>query len=69
MVRKIVDIIDTLIFLWLAVTGFVYIWTGTPPALIYAGCALVCTGIYWKNMNKDRIINTIENTIKLFLKP
>ena len=68
MVKKIVDVIDTLIFLWLAIAGFTLLWTSSFPKFTYAGCALVCTAVYWGSMNKDRVIATIEKVIQLFVK-
>lgn len=68
MLRKTFAIIDTLIFLWLAIKGLMYIGYAEAAMGIIAGCFMVCTAIFWQKMEKDRLIGGIEHIMGFFVK-
>ncbi len=68
MLRVSVNLIDTLIFLWLAIRGFFLIAQGGGGYVLFWGCALICTAVFWKGLNKEGVVTSVQEFITFFTK-
>ena len=68
MIRTVTNFIDTLIFLWLAIRGMMFIYMGGGGYIIFWGCALICTAVFWKKLDKEPVVSSFENMLRLFKK-
>ncbi len=60
MLTSLIHLIDTLLFLWLATRGFLFIWEGGGGYIIFWGCALIATAVYWKTLDKSFIVDSFK---------
>ena len=59
MLSSLIKLIDTAIFLWLAIRGFMFIYEGGGGYINFWGCALIATAVFWKKLEKDFILDSV----------